>query len=145
MALIGHVWSFEWFSPYTQPPDGAPRKLVEVFVPLTGASNRQPSELGRVVRPRGYAVYSTALAEPMRSLPPETLGRIRRQRLAARLESKVPMFADEFTATALAERPDYFEGFDAARDEARARVLGAERERYEYLIIHPNELLRYDV
>ena len=139
----GHVWQVQWSNPYTSPPDGMPRLLAEMFVPRDGADSdsRCPLEISSFHRPKGYTVYATAIRPPLRPLPPERLARLRRQRLERRERAKRPLFADEFIEQALALKPDYYSGTDVC--EAREAVLAYERERYEYLTSHSNELLVY--
>jgi hypothetical protein len=144
--VVGHVWSIQWSNPRTEPPSGMPRVLAEMFVPVAhpgAGSGGFPPEILAYPKPLGYSVYSAAIVRPLVPLPPERLARIRRQRLVAREQAKHPLFADVFVAERIEQQPDYYAG--QGDNTERDAVLAAERERYEYLTAHPNELLTAEV
>lgn len=147
VTLVGNVWSIRWHNPYTEPPAGMPRTLAEMLVPVTGGVDGAicPVEIRDYPRPRGYTVYCSALLEPLKPFTPERLARTRRQRLERRVQTKTPLFAEQFIAEDLASKPEYYAGeSDRHLVDARERVLAEEQERYEYLTAHPGELLVYE-
>lgn len=102
-------WSLAWANPYTQPPDGGPRVVRAILVPR---GERYPPEFLEGYPPGcGYGVrWELVTQRPIVRWSPEAKARTRRRNLRARLERKVPLFADMFEQQELARRPDYFAG-----------------------------------
>lgn len=142
----GRLFQIAWSNQYTAPPAGAPRVLAEVFVPIenggqpTAEFNRFSYSLGG-----GYAFCITHISPPStKSLPPETLARVRQKRLARRVAAKVPMFADHFIAQEVSRKPDYYNGVtDPELERQKVETLAQELERYEELISRPGVLVVY--
>lgn len=98
--------SLKWHSPYTEPPAGQPRVLVEEILPRS-----MPSVVvERLWYPGcGYSCNWSLLAPPVRrELSLETKQRIRRKNLVRRMEKNAPLFAEQMIAQKLEAQPDYF-------------------------------------
>lgn len=142
MSTLGHVWQIQWSNPHTEPPEGMPRLLAEMYVPRVGdGSARLPAEIGGYPRPRGYTVYCMGLGPPLRPLPLERLVKLRRGRLERRLQAKAPLFAEEFIAERLARQPEYYAGTEVS--PAREAILAVERRAFEMYTSRPGELIVY--
>jgi hypothetical protein len=87
----------------------------------SNADHRPPEELLALMGPPGSGWRLCWSGEIKAGKPwsREARARERRRRLRARLEKKYPLFVNEFFATDVANRPDYFSGrhpvFDAGR------------------------------
>jgi len=137
--LLGHVWQIAWSNPYTEPP--GPRILVEMFVPsVKEAGARLPDAIKEHPRPDGYALCCAGIEGLPRQRTAEQRGKMRRRRLEQREAAKHPLFAEQFVEQELTARPEYFAGEElySIADEIE-RV----KQRLEYLLDHPNELLVY--
>lgn len=140
----GRLYRLEWGSPYTIPPDGAPRVLAEIFVP--GNPPQPPAELMAVPHSLGggYSLTSRRIPPPGKQLPPETLARVRQKRLARRVNAKTPMFAEQFIAADQARKPDYYAGItDPDIEERKQAALQLEKEEWLDLCSRPNRLTVY--
>lgn len=141
----GRLFRVEWNNPYTEPPDGAPRILAEIFLP-DAVDGKPPPEIRAIpVTPGGgYSLSIRAISPPSRQLPVQTLARVRRKRLERRVRAKTPLFADEFIAGELARKPDYYAGITDPGIEARKQAaLEHERAEREVLLGRPNTLIVY--
>lgn len=140
----GRLYRLEWGSPYTSPPDDAPRVLAEIFVP--GNPTQPPAELMAVPHSLGggYSLTSRHIPPPGKQLPPETLARVRQKRLARRVNAKTPMFAEQFIAAEQARKPDYYAGItDPDIEERKQAALQREREEWLDLCSRPNIMVIY--
>ena len=144
---VGRLFRIEWGNPYTQPPDGAPCVLAEIFVPHEpGRYTPAPPELLGVPHTLGggYSLVSRHVSPPPRELPPESLARVRRKRLARRVTAKVPMFADHFIDAELARKPNYYDGItDPQIEERKKSQIESEWETWLELWSRPNLLVIY--
>jgi len=125
-TLIGYVWSIQWHSPYTEPPDGRPRILGRWFYPDGHPGwHIVPDEL-RAMRTLGdgYCVYGQAVVEPPKPETPEKKAHRRQARLSTRMEAKYPLFADQMIAEQMSRKPDYYAGTND--DSRRQEVIDAE-------------------
>lgn len=68
-----------------------------------------PPSIKALWRP-GEVSICWRIDQPMRTLSPESLAKMRRTRLHNRLQRDVPMFADQIEERELAKRPDFFSG-----------------------------------
>ena len=121
---VGRLFRIEWGNPYTEPPEGAPRVLAEIFVPHEpGRCAPAPPELLGIPHTLGggYSLVSRHVSAPPRELPPESLARVRRKRLTRRVVSKVPMFAEHFIRAEIARKPDYYDGITDPKIEERKK------------------------
>jgi hypothetical protein len=145
--ITGRLYTIEWSNPYTQPPGGAPRVLAEMFVPNTpGSQNRTPSEIETFPYSLGggYSMYSRHVSPPPRGLSQKSLAKVRRKRLARRVNAKVPMFADHFTRVELNRKPDYYAGItDQAIEERRLARIEEEHAAWQEYWSRPNQLVVY--
>jgi hypothetical protein len=140
----GRLYRLEWSSPYTSPPDGAPRVLAEIFI--LGNPTQPPAELMAVPHSLGggYSLTSRHISPPSKQLPPETLARVRQQRLARRVNAKTPMFAEQFIAAEWARKPEYYAGItDPDIEERKQAALQREKEEWFALCSRPNRLVVY--
>lgn len=99
-------WSLKWSNPYTNPPDGMPRVLVEQIVPR----GVRPDEVDRQhVLGSGYAIHFQAISStPPRQLSREAKQSIRRKAAARRIEKAAPLFAASLIPQTIASQPEYF-------------------------------------
>jgi hypothetical protein len=140
----GRLYRLEWGSPYTSPPDDAPRVLAEIFVP--GNPTQLPAELMAVPHSLGggYCLTSRHIPPPGKQLSPETLARVRQKRLARRINAKTPMFAEQFIAAEQARKPDYYAGItDPDIEERKQAAQQREKEEWLDLRSRPNHLVVY--
>lgn len=102
--LIKH--SLEWSNPHTQPPNGAPRVLVEEILPR----NKPSRVVSALWSPGcGYAsVWRSLSITPLRQLSAETKQGIRRKLLVRRVRHQAPLFADQLITQELQLKPDYY-------------------------------------
>jgi len=141
----GWLFRIEWANPYTNPPEGAPCILAEIFAPDALNGSPPPELLSIPITPGGgYSISIRAIWPPPRQLSVEMLARVRRKRLDRRARAKMPLFADEFIRQEMAKKPDYYAGVTDPSIEARRQSTQeqeqAERER---LWAQPNILLVY--
>jgi len=131
MAHVGYRYSIEWGNPYTAPPDRKPRVIAEMFETIEQRSRRMknggrafPAELASLHQlGDGYFCTTTAICTPHKSLTKESLAEVRLKRLKRRIQKKYPLFADQFIAEAIENKPEYYAGETdpeilKARDEA---------------------------
>lgn len=138
--ILGFLHRLEWYSPYTNPPDGEERVLAEVFMAVTMEGCRQcPKEIEDLyleLRRKkngstGYSHTIRALTAPVKSRDPEILARIRVNRMEKRMRERFPLFAEEYIREELRRKRAYYEGItDPAIEEARE---AAEMEHAELL------------
>lgn len=141
----GMLFRIEWANPYTEPPDGAPRILAEIYLPGATSGKPPPEILTFPFTPGGgYSLSIRAIHSLPRQLPAQSLARVRRKRLEQRVRAKTPLFADEFIAEEIAKKPDYYNGITAPSIEARRQaVLEYEQTEYERLSASPGVLIVY--
>jgi len=144
MTHLGHVWSIEWGNPYTRLQSTFGPILAEYYVPLDhpGAGARKPEIFDRLVIPPGYSIYIRALTTPIHGLSQNELAKLRRQKLEKRINATYPLFADQFIAAELAKNPNYYAGL-SEYDVQREKLFAVERDSFNRLTSHPNELLIY--
>lgn len=120
MAVIAWDVVLSWRNPHTSPPDGQPRELLRVRVPVvpggrTGAPET-PAEIvalhEKIGYGKGYGVAVGCVETEPRRLSQETKGRIRMNRLVNRMQKNHPLFADQFIEEAIAKKPGYYRGED---------------------------------
>lgn len=93
-------------------------KLGPDFRPSTGetiASAKSmageiPASISALWEPGRVVICWNADAPPPKQWPKESLASARRKRLRRRLETKLPLFADEMEARELAARPSFYNG-----------------------------------
>jgi len=141
----GRIYQIRWLNPYTEPPDGAPRVLCEIYLP-EHPGGKAPKEIDDfpISIGGGYSLCSLALAVPVKQLPPATLAVIRKKRIARSIAAKVPMFADHFIAEAIAKKPEYYDGItDAGLQASKDALNDRETAHLLELTSRPNELIVY--
>lgn len=116
--MIYYSWSVRWSNPYTVPPDGLPRIMMQdVMAPgVKRWSSRYVPGCCLMVLDQyqrkdiwGYNLYVACHdTKPARQLSLASKQSIRRKRLEARIRAKYPLFADAMIAEALAAKPDYY-------------------------------------
>ena len=140
---LGFLYRLEWHNPYTEPPDSKPRLLAEMFVPTDGSAH-VPAELVALHRPgSGYVVTIQAVVPPPTERSPEQKAATRQKRLARRMEQRYPLFAEEFTATAIDQKPDYYLEGQSDWDASRADLISNEWAEIDRLTTHANTLIVY--
>lgn len=104
-------WSLAWRRPDKDPPDGQPRVLKALLV---ARGTPCPSEIMELWTPGGgYSIgWQLVTQKPIRRWTPEAKAKVRRRNLRARLEKKLPLFADMFEKAELESRPAYYAGVD---------------------------------
>ena len=147
MTVLGFLWQLAWSNPYTDPPDGQPRLLAEIYLPCErpGEGARPAPEMIALHRiGSGYSIYCQAVHPAPKQLPPESLAGVRQKRLARRMQQQAPLLADELIADELAAKPDYYAGItDPALQAAHDKVIAAEDERRQRLTANPGKLFVY--
>ncbi len=108
--------AYEWSNPYTEPPEGKQRVMVEVFCRYSDFNSRElPPEIEAVFQfGDGYGATITFINEPPKQMSQEALTSIRQKRIRRRIEKKYPLFAEEMIAEEIALNPDYFNGITRA-------------------------------
>jgi hypothetical protein len=143
----GRLYTIEWSNPYSQPPNGAPRVLAEMFVPNEpGKPTQTPAEIETFPRSLGggYSLTSRHVSPPPRELSKDTLARVRRKRLARRVNAKVPLFAEHFTEVELNRKPDYYDGItDPGIEQRRKARIEEEHAEWQEFWSRPNQLVVY--
>jgi hypothetical protein len=145
MANIGFIYRIKWGNPYTDPPNGLPRVLAEIYVPKKGDEGaRDPDCLCQITRPLGcnFSLTVSAVVEPLKEMSQSGRMALRRKRLKRHLDKKYPLFADQFFGEIINKKQDYYAG-KTDPDEPRIEVLKKEKETFERLTSYPNELMIY--
>jgi hypothetical protein len=110
-AFLVHVG---WTNPYTEPPDGLPRHLMEAIlrVPEGHGCPRAPADLNALVKEigfgQGWSIFYQHIPHPIKRWSPERTFKYRRDRLALRIRKKYPMFAEQLIQEAMQKKPDYY-------------------------------------
>jgi len=142
-SVVGHLFTLEWFNPYTSPPGNEPRLLAGYFIPTSGACPGTPPEISTMWKPgTGYSVIVRSLSVPVKPQSPEKLSRLRKKTLRRKITERYPMFADEFFQQSLEHNPDYFEG-RSLRDAARDNALEHHAAIIAYWVERPHQLIHY--
>lgn len=122
--MIYYSWSVFWGNPYTDPPNGEPRYLMDrVIIPgvKRWSSRNCPPCVDMLIdhlRAKGEYGWSIgctchdtkAIDEFGRSRVMSEAGKqsLRRNRLKRRLERKYPLFCEQWYAEAIAAKPEYY-------------------------------------
>jgi len=146
--MIGAIWSVRWNNPYTDPPDGWPRVLIEVFRPEGHFEVRAhpPAAIRQIMDEigpgNGYGLHWQPISEPPKTTSPEKLAKIRRQRLERRVHKKYPLLADQIIAEEMLKKAEYYAGItDPNLMTARAEVIENEKRKIAQLIAaYKNEI-----
>ena len=105
---LAYLWTLSWYTPYSEPPDGKPRRLMSVRQPGDTTPRPPPEmETARLANP-GYVLCWQGVLPEREPWPQERLIRYRRSRLRNRIEKKYPLFANEFFQEALERKPEYY-------------------------------------
>ncbi|MBN1535218.1 MAG: hypothetical protein JW908_00695 [Anaerolineales bacterium] len=131
MTHIGYHYTLQWGNPYTDPPEGKPRVIAEMFETIKQRKNRVAN--GDEYFPRqlsalhtlgdGYGCHISAVSTPHKKLPKDTLAEVRKKRIKRRMQKKYPMLADILVAEEMEKKPEYYAGetdpdIQAMQDEA---------------------------
>lgn len=102
-------YSLRWGNPYTQPT--GPKVLAAMLVPR---GERCPPEIAALKVPGdGYALcWELVTQRPIRRWSTEAKAKARKRNLRARMERRLPLFAEILIAEELQRRPGYFAGGD---------------------------------
>ena len=108
-----HVLSISWNDPSLPAPGGLERDVWGFTTPL----DEDARAIMRIFAPEtipgsGWSIGMSVRPRPGPKWSEEAKGRARRRNLRARLDRKVPLFADGFYEDELQRRPDYFAGKD---------------------------------
>lgn len=140
---LGFLYRLEWHNPYTDPPPGQPRILAEMFVP-SPRSALVPPEMEALHRiGSGYSITIRSIGEPPTERSPEQKAVTRRKLLGRRMEQRYPLFAEEFTAAAIDQKPDYYLEGKSDWDAGRADLITNEWAEIDRLTAHANTLIVY--
>ncbi|HBP1103724.1 TPA: theronine dehydrogenase [Pseudomonas aeruginosa] len=101
-------YSLRWCLPHKPCP--GPIELLVMEVPAgTGLPDAMHEAWQK--RPQGYGVcLDFPQSQAVRRWSAEAKARVRRQKLAKRVQKAAPLFADELIARELEQRPEYFKG-----------------------------------
>lgn len=136
-----YVWRLQWYSPYSEPPEGQPRIRAEI---ATCDHRQAPEAIVALVRPGDhYSLTFQYLPPPHREMTPEAKAALRRKRLERRMRQRYPLFAEQFVSEKVAARPSYYLDGVGNDDAERSRILAAEREYYEYMVANIGRLFVY--
>jgi len=143
--IVGTLYSIAWGSPYTEPPDGAPRVLAEYFIPGHAVHPPEAIQTFPHTLGGGYGLSIAHLSPPIRRQSPEALASLRQKRLRRRLERQAPMFADQLYTQEVARKEAYYvKGItDANLEEAREQEEAAYAERLAVLQARADRLIVY--
>jgi hypothetical protein len=145
MSSVGFIWRIEWGNPYTDPPNGLPRILAEIYVTKSydGEGAREPASLKPIMPPLGcgFCVSVRAINKPLKPISKEAKVSLRKKKLKKRMEKKYPLFADQFAAEVMQLKRDYYSGNDD--DQHRDAVLHSAAVEFEKLTSNPNHLFVY--
>lgn len=141
MSEGGFLHRIEWGNPYTEPPDGAPRVLAEIFTDYSTS----PPGLPECTPGGGYCHTVRRLDPPSgRALNQQQLAHVRRARLERRIQQRAPLFAEELVASEMERKPAYYAGITdpdiAANAEARKREYA---ELFAHYSAHRDTLVVY--
>ncbi len=91
------IWSIRWGNPYTDPPEGKARILIEITVPWNLNDDKSPPKkiLKILKKNPGYALCWSYPAEERKHWSPEAVRRNRIRRIEKRAERKYPLFKGE--------------------------------------------------
>jgi len=107
-------FAIQWGNPYTNPPEGMPRDLIEITRVQESTRDIPPEvlqALETVARPgSGWSLFVGVNedARRRRRLSPQARASIRRKSLERRVRKAVPLFADRIIADELTANPKYF-------------------------------------
>lgn len=139
----GFLFQIRYYTPYSEPPNGI-RILAEMFVLAENRDGgRVPAEIAGYPMPPHYSLYITHIGPPPTRKPPDALANIRRKRLAARNQKKYPLFAEQFTSEAIANKPDYYIDGTSKEDAARDEMLAEWQALYERMLSEHGKLFVY--
>jgi hypothetical protein len=148
MTHVGFLLRVEWNHQYTEPPNGWPRLLAEMYVPkedYNALHGKMPESIASFPRPLGcgYSLHVQAIHTPIKSRSKEMLMATRQKLLAKRMTRKYPLFAAAFAAQEVARKPAYYiEGIGACQTEREA-LLAREKAEFEQYTARPNQLVVY--
>lgn len=134
---VGFRYTLQWYSPYTDPPAGQSRIKAEAFETIAQrkkrGTNTVPEEIRNLFVPgSGYSIYIQAVCKPTKVRNKKALASIRTKKVTARNAKKYPMFAEEFTGSDIAKKPDYYAGeTDPKIEQLRKEALDEEEELYQ--------------
>lgn len=146
MTHVGFHYTIQWNSSYTDPPNGMPKILAEMYESLEQREKRREKERYRQCVPMaftelhtigdGYSIYITSVSTPTKRYSKDTLAVIRKKRIMRRITKKYPLFADQLIASEIEKKPEYYAGvtnekIQAEYDEAVAREVEAYRKFLE--------------
>ncbi len=127
-AVEGSLWCIEYRG-YC--PAGWPKRLAEMFfvghAPCPPEIKNFPITLGG-----GYAVTHIWISRPIKPYKQETLASIRKKRIERRIKKKYPLFAEQFIASGLERKPDYYNGVTDQEIEQMRSSARAEYDRTYY-------------
>ena len=144
-----YLFQLTWSNPYTEPPEGKPRLLAEICSVVRHPAPKEFVEACERLHALGdgYGVRFFALKprQKQREWTRERKAAHRRRLLEQRVKRKNPLFADEFIAQAIAQKPSYFEG-DARPDieSAREAALQSQDDEYHRFAANVGILFIYD-
>ena len=125
-------------------PDGWPRVLAEMFV--IGHLSKPPDEIANFPRSLGggYGLTIQHVSAPLIPMKTETLAHVRKLRHERRLQTKFPMFAEQFSAEEMSKKAEYYSGETRADlEQKRMEILKAEGQRYVALMARSGQLVVY--
>jgi hypothetical protein len=148
MATVGMVFRIEWNNHYTEPPNGWPRLLAEIYFPKEDYNILQgkiPEQIASIPHPlgSGYSIHIQAINTPLKPRSKETLVMTRKKILKERMTRKYPLFAESFIAQAIAHNPKYYiEGLGACQAKREALLIW-EKMEFEKYTSRPLQLVIY--
>lgn len=140
MTHVGFHYQIRWNNPYTEPPEGKPLVIAEMFETIeqrkqrvNGGDGYFPERLSAMCElGSGYGCHITAITTPHKKLPKVTLAEVRKKRIKRRMQAKYPMLADIFVAEEIERKPEYYAGETDPRIEAmQDEAIREEEEIYQ--------------
>jgi len=140
----GTLYTIEYAGYDSRRPEGWPKVLAELFV--IGRPPQVPQEIESFPRTlgSGYSFTVRHVSPPMRTLPKESLAKVRQKRLKRRMDARYPMLASQLIDEEMRKKPAYYQGItDEHIENARNELLERERREYEEWMSRPGLLVVY--
>lgn len=140
MTHVGFHYQIRWNNEYTDPPEGKPRVIAEMFETIEQRKQRMmngdkafPKRLAELCElGSGYGCHITSVNTPHKKLSKESLAKVRKKRIKRRMQTKYPMLADILVTEAIENNPNYYAGeTDPEIQSMQDEMIRKEEEFYQ--------------